>query len=379
MHKNIQHEDVTELLILKAQDEPLDGIDNPAPNLRYRFPRLERQQRRLGSLSEHAIRVEMAYVGICGTDIHLLEFDPRSGYVRTSAPASIPESGRVIGHEGVGRIVAVGAQVVHVKPGDFVAFASVNSCFHCDTCRRGDFNQCTNALLLGMQQDGLFGTIVDVPASLAHDVTAYVFGEDDLRAFACLEPASTAMLACETANIKPGDCVTIFGGGPIGLYCALIAKRIMGAAKVHVVEPEPVRRAMVVEWCDAVFDVEEYLSIRQDAIDVVIEASGAMENVSRIFDRIRPNGRVVLLARSGAALILDKIDHMITQAIQISGSRGHLGGSIARVIALYQSGVLPLLAPVSKTLESMAELSDMLSDAGSLSAKHCKVLARLGR
>ena len=83
----------------------------------------------------------MIYVGVCGTDVHLVECDPCTHYVRSSAPASIPPSGRVIGHEGVGRVCAVGDAIEHVGPGDIVSFASIIACMNCDICRRGDFNQ----------------------------------------------------------------------------------------------------------------------------------------------------------------------------------------------------------------------------------------------
>jgi threonine dehydrogenase-like Zn-dependent dehydrogenase len=370
----------TRVLVLRALDEPWPGIEHPAPHQRYRSPRLSIETRNLGSLSalpNGFIRVQMLYAGICGTDLHLIEADPVTGYVRTSAPASIPAKGRVIGHEGVGRVITAGVGVEHVKAGDIVAFASIIACLHCEPCRRGSFNQCLNSMLLGMQADGLFGTLVDVPASLAHEVTDLARNDDDLRALACLEPAGVAMLACENAGIRPGDSVAIFGAGPIGLYCAMICKRIMGAAKVVVIETVEGRRQLAEKWCDAAFEPERYLDQETDTVDVVIEASGQLANVTKVFSRIRPNGRVVLLGRSGHPLVLDRIDHMITNAITVSGSRGHLGGSLARVLALYRSGALPLGAAVTEVLDSLDALLTVLGAPDTLVMNHCKVLARM--
>jgi D-xylulose reductase len=56
----------------------------------------------------------MTYAGVCGTDVHLVASHPDTGYIRCSAPAKIPQEGRVIGHEGVGQVLEVGSQVKHV-------------------------------------------------------------------------------------------------------------------------------------------------------------------------------------------------------------------------------------------------------------------------
>jgi D-arabinose 1-dehydrogenase-like Zn-dependent alcohol dehydrogenase len=80
-------------VVLRATDEPMAGLAAPAPNQRYRHPRLELEERTLGALDPLHVRVEMLYAGICGTDLHLVQQDPGSGYVRTSAPALIPASG----------------------------------------------------------------------------------------------------------------------------------------------------------------------------------------------------------------------------------------------------------------------------------------------
>ena len=365
------------VLVLCAEDAPVPGVHEPTPNQRYRNPALSLQERDLSSIKDDQARVRVLYAGVCGTDVHLVETDSEAGYVVTSAPASIPEQGRVIGHEGVAQVIGVGNNVSHIRAGDYVAIASVFHCMYCEACRRGAFNQCHNAALLGMGLDGLFGDVVDIPASLAHDVSNHVDSEADLKAIACMEPAGTALLACETANIVAGDKVVVFGGGPIGLLTAIIARRAMGASEVSMVEPLPFRRNYAKQCCDEVYDVDEYLEHDKATVDVVIEASGQLDNVTRVFRRINPSGRVVLLARSGKSLTLDSIDHMITQAISVSACRGHLGGYLNNVLKLYKSGTLPLEAIVTETVESLDGLKKVLSEPDAISKNHCKILAKL--
>ncbi|MBK9467336.1 MAG: alcohol dehydrogenase catalytic domain-containing protein [Gammaproteobacteria bacterium] len=192
-------------VVLHAEDAPRPDTPDPGPHQRYRAPRLAVESRTLAPPAPGRLQVEMLYAGVCGTDLHLLQTDPLTGYVRTSAPATIPPQGRVIGHEGVGRVIAAGDGAGGLRAGSIVAFDSIIACLRCPVCRRGAPNQCPEALLLGMQADGLFATLVDVPASLAHDVTAYIDSDRDLRAAACLEPAGCALLACESARIAPAS------------------------------------------------------------------------------------------------------------------------------------------------------------------------------
>lgn len=367
----------TRVLVLTAEDAPTDALPGLPPNRRYRFPRVAIETRPIKQLVASEIRVRMLYVGICGTDLHLVEADHATGYVKTSAPAVIPAEGRIIGHEGVGKVIAVGDRVDCVEPGDIVAFSSIVSCMYCKACRQGQFNQCENASLLGMEQDGLFGNVVDVPAVLAHRVSHLVDTDKDLQAFACLEPASCALLACETADIRPGATVAIFGAGPIGLYCAMICRLVMGAANVVVIEKRKKRREFARQWCNSVYQTDEFFAQYTAGVDVVIEASGDLENVSRIIPQVKSRGCVVLLARSGMPLLIPDIDHVISQAIAIKGCRGHLGGAVNRVIELYKSGQLPLDAAVTSVVNSLDELCSALSDTESVLNGDCKILAAL--
>ena len=366
-------------IVLDAVDEPMPGVAAPSPRQRYRHPRLSLRARPAKALAADHIRIQPLYAGICGTDIHLVEQDPESGYVRTSAPAHIPPQGRVIGHEGVARVTAVGSDVTRLKPDDIVSFASVIACGACQTCRKGAPNQCQNARLLGMETDGIFAESADIPERLALDVTSLVRDESDLMAMACLEPAGVAMLACENATVKPGDSLLVFGGGPIGLLCALIGRHVFGAARVELVEPVARRREHAAPQVDAVHTPDGFFAGGERRFDVVIEASGQMDNVNRVFRRIAANGRVVLLARSGQPLRIDAVDHMITNAVRVMGSRGHLGGALERVLEAYASGALALGSCITGQLEGLDALLAVLKAPETVGRDHCKLLVRIGR
>ncbi|MGA2780328.1 MAG: alcohol dehydrogenase catalytic domain-containing protein [Smithella sp.] len=362
------------VVVVHADIDPVKGIARPGPHQMYKNPRISVEDRKLPVLRPDEIRVKMIYAGICGTDVHLVTTHPDTGYIRCSSPAQITAAGRVIGHEGMGRVLEVGSQVRHVQPGTYVTFESIIVCHYCDECRRGDFNQCRHALLLGLEKDGLFGDIVDVPSMLTHDVSDMTGSEKGRQAAACVEPASVAYVACQNTHLKAGDVVAIFGAGPIGLFAAMLSKAVFGASQVHMVEPVLFRRKLAGKWSDEIYDIDEFFNHGPSSVDVVIEASGNMVNINRVFRRLNANGRVAILGRSGEPLSLDAVDHMITNAVSIIGSRGHLGGAFARILTLYRNGIISLDAAVTGIINGPEKICDLLISPKKLLEENCKVL-----
>ena len=122
----------TRVVVVRADRDPMKGVAAPGPHQIYRNPTVTIERREMRELHPDEIRVEMIYAGICGTHVHLVETNSETGYIRGSAPARIPPEGRVIGHEGVGRVMAIGSHVRHVKPGALVTFESIIVCHYCD-------------------------------------------------------------------------------------------------------------------------------------------------------------------------------------------------------------------------------------------------------
>lgn len=366
----------TKVLLVKADKEPINNIENLSPNQIYKNPRLEIEERELGNLEINSIRIKMLYVGVCGSDIHLLKKNPQTGYISSSVPLVIPADGRIIGHEGIGQVLDVGENVHHLTPGMYVTLESIVICNHCDTCKRGDFNQCRNAKLLGLEVDGIMGGIVDVNANLAHNITEYIKKEKDLISMDCIEPAGVAFDACTNADVKSGDIVVVFGGGPIGLYSGLLCKLAFGAAQVHIIEPIEFRRNLLKKWFNYVYDSYDAFRLKVKKADVVIETSGDLTNINRIFEKIDANGRIVLLARSGEPLSINQVDHMITNNIKIIGSRGHLCGAFNKILKIYAFKDLPLNEAVTSVIEGLEELKKVL-EKPNIEKNDCKIVVKI--
>ena len=124
--------------------------------------------------------------------------------------------------------------------------------------------------------------------------------------------------------------------------------------------------------------MDEFFDRSPECVDVVIEASGDLNNVTRLFRRINANGRIAFLARSGMPLVLDAVDHMITNAVSMTGSRGHLCGAFSDILNLYKKGRIPLEEIVTDVIDGPDELCSLLKNTDSILNDNCKVLVRFG-
>ena len=232
--------------------------------------------------------IDVEACGVCGTDLHILDDPP-------THPARI---GVVLGHEIVGRVAAVGADVVSLAPGDRVVVAPNLWCGECRWCRRGRLNQCENATTVGIFVDGGLAPHVRVPARACHPIG------DDLPAHvaALAEPLSTVVHGAREAAVFPGETALVLGAGPVGLLFTAVLRA--GGARVLVVEPASERaelaRAMgaervldprAEEVSGAVADVTDGLGA-----DVVVDAVGTQ--LPAALDAVAKGGRIVLFGVS---------------------------------------------------------------------------------
>ncbi len=160
------------------------------------------------------VKVKMLYTGICGSDIHF--------YHGTLSVAEYP---RIIGHEGVGIVTEVGANVTKVKVGDHVIGEPLVSCGHCYSCKKGRPNACYTMKARGCHVDGCFAEEYVYPQDVVHKIG----NNRSMQEMVLIEPYSIAAQVCFRGRISEGDWVWIIGAGPIGLTVADAAKNIYNA------------------------------------------------------------------------------------------------------------------------------------------------------
>ncbi|MFG1396328.1 zinc-dependent alcohol dehydrogenase family protein [Roseixanthobacter pseudopolyaromaticivorans] len=176
--------------------------------------------------------VKMVKTTICGTDLHILKGD-----VATCAP------GRILGHEGVGIIEAVGPGVTSFHAGDHVLISCISSCGKCDYCRRGMYSHCTTGgWILGNEIDGTQAEYVRTPHA---DTSLYPIpvGADE-EALVMLSDILPTGFECGVLNgkVAPGSTVAIVGAGPIGL-AALLTAQFYAPAQIIMIDLDDNRLA----------------------------------------------------------------------------------------------------------------------------------------
>jgi len=234
------------------------------------------------SVGEVVVRVTVA--GLCGTDYSIFAGE---------RPVRYP---RVMGHEFVGRVEAVGAGVTTPRVGDRVAIEPNYSCGVCPLCREGNRNLCLARTAIGIDVDGCFAELVRVPARCCWGVPEAV-ADDDVMV---TEPLAVVVRAVARGAVRAGETAAVVGAGTLGLLAVQVLRargarvllvsrtarrltlgRDLGAENVHAVSDGPLEA------------VARAVSGRE-GVDCVIETAGTAEAVSHALALVRPGGRVVL-------------------------------------------------------------------------------------
>lgn len=248
--------------------------------------RLEHKPMPQAGPNDAVIRVTLTT--ICGTDVHILKGE---------YPV---KPGLTIGHEAVGVIHELGADVTGYEIGERVLVGAITPCGQCPSCLGGNGAQCGGVPLggwrFGNTVDGAQAEYVLVPFAQAN-LAKIPNGVRDEEVVLLADIASTGFSASETGNVQLGDTVAVFAQGPIGL-CASLGAKLRGASYVIASESDPVRKAMALQFgADIVVDPAKEDVVRRireltggRGVDVAIEALGIQETFEDALRVLRPGG-----------------------------------------------------------------------------------------
>ncbi len=180
--------------------------------------------------------VRITRTTICGTDLHILKGD-----VATCRP------GTVLGHEGVGKVDAVGAAVLNFKPGDRVLISCITACGRCEPCRKGMTSHCTTGgWILGNSIDGTQAEFVRIPHadSSLYRIPADAQADDE-EGLVMLSDILPTGFECGVLNgkVQVGSTVAIVGSGPVGL-AALLTAQLYSPAEIIMIDLDDNRLAV---------------------------------------------------------------------------------------------------------------------------------------
>ncbi len=254
------------------------------------------------------VLVRVLATAVCGTDRHIYDWDP-SIQDRVAPP-------RVTGHEFCGEIAAFGPGTGRedLAVGSFVSAEMHVTCGHCRPCLNGNRHVCAKTKILGLDGDGCFAQFVKVPLAnivpLDRSVVAPKVG-------AFLDALGNAVHTTQVVDLS-GKTVAVLGFGPIGAFCAEIA-RVSGASAIAITDVNDRAIAEANRWKQsraarnvATFNLR-HLERPVDAVrgalgggaDVVLELSGAEASINLGLEVIHPGGWISLLGLPrGKALTL---------------------------------------------------------------------------
>jgi alcohol dehydrogenase len=241
-------------------------------------------------------------VTICGTDLHILKGD-----------VPTVTEGRILGHEAVGTIEAVGDAVTSVAVGDRVLVSCISSCGRCRFCRERRYGQCLNGggWILGHLIDGTQAEKVRVPFA---DTSVYKIpdgvSDEEVLMLADILPTGYEV-GVLNGMVQPGDVVAVVGAGPIGL-AAMLTAQFFSPSQI-----------IAIDMADARLEAAKHFGAtttinnsREDAVelimemtdglgaDVAMEAVGVPATFELCAQLIRPVGRVANLGVHGTPVSL---------------------------------------------------------------------------
>ncbi|KYF94975.1 theronine dehydrogenase [Sorangium cellulosum] len=283
------------------------------------------------------VLVQPIMTGFCGSD--------RGIWFRTAFKDMIfkslerdRKSTRVVGHELLGRVVALGPdarRTFGLEVGDIVSTESHIICGACYQCRAGDTNVCADDKIIGISEDGCFAELVKLPAKnlWRTDITKI-----RPEVAAVQEPFGNAVHACTKVNLR-GKRVAVFGCGSIGLFVVAIA-RALGATSVIGVEPSEENAEMARRLgADVVLrpntgrserphasdpELTERLRALTDGVgvDVALEMSGFNSSVNNAIRATRRGGDVILFGLKSGDAVIEDFDRVIVNGLTLHGVVG---------------------------------------------------------
>jgi len=243
-------------------------------------------------------------VGICGTDMELLE--GTMGYL-TTGQSAYPLTP---GHEWSGTVIEMGEGVVDFAVGDRVVGEAPIGCGVCALCIVGEYHLCPDRVETGfIRQPGALTERFRYPAKGAHRIPDHVSMQDA----ALIEPTAVAYRGVRRLMAHGGDRLIVIGGGTIGLLCALTA-RALGLEDVLVVERQPDRRRFAqglgLQAAEAA----------TGAWPLVIEASGSEPGMQSALSATGFGGRLLLIGLCGRPSIPIDIDRIVLKDQTVMGN-----------------------------------------------------------
>lgn len=243
--------------------------------------------------------IKVKYCGICGTDLNIFS----GNHPRAKGPL-------IIGHEFSGTII----DHPILKEGTPVTVRPLLFCGECEACQNGHTHVCKTLRLLGIDQAGGMAEYVLAPVEEIYPLPEKM----SLKRGALIEPFAVAVHAVRESNFKPGDHVTVFGAGPIGL-CTAVSLKLFGAQTISIVEVQPFRKQVAESLGFKVID-PTLSSENIPENDVVFDCAAHPSVAKQLVTVTKIKGQIVLVGTYKNPTELD-MQNITFKEISVKGTR----------------------------------------------------------
>ena len=269
--------------------------------------------------------LEVSCAGICGTDAAEFAYGPLVVPLHSRHPASGHQGPLILGHEFVGRVVALGAGVEDFALGQRVVPGAAQWCGQCRWCACGQSNLCAHAFVYGLHAHGGLTRLARVPARMCVQVPQECSDESAAMA----QPLAVALHAMRQADVEMGQTLALIGVGGIGTF--LLAAHAQLFARVIALDSDDTRLERAARLgASALINVrreDPLTAIRRltagEGADVVIEASGGASAPALALAAVRRGGCVLLLGLQTQPTALDLHD-LLVREVTLKSSNGHV-------------------------------------------------------
>ena len=284
------------------------------------------------------VRLDVAYCGICGTDLHVFHgaMDQR---------IDIPQ---IIGHEASATIAELGEGVTGFEVGELVVVRPLDN--RAETAAdRGHSHICKDLKIIGIDSPGAFQQSWTVPAFTLHKVPAGV----DLKLAALAEPLAVACHDVRLGQVQPGELAVVQGGGPIGLLVALVA-RAAGAevilSEVNEFRLEFARGLGLAAEHPGQTDLAQLCREKSggSGADIVFEVSGAKAAALSMTDLLAIRGRIVVVAIFPEPTEVN-LFQFFWKELRMCGARVYEPEDYEQALQFLAAGTLPLESLITNT------------------------------
>lgn len=308
-------------------------------------PGAELSEVKIPQIGPKEVLVKVKATAICGTDIHIYDWDPWAS-ARMKPP-------RIFGHELAGEVVETGKEAAAFTAGDYVSCETHIVCGWCFQCQTGLSNLCQNTKIVGVHIDGTFTEYVALPQSCLWKTDSEIPPE----IAAIQDPLGNSLHAALIEEVS-GKSVAVFGCGPIGLGAIAIA-RASGATLIFAVEPNEFRLKLAEQMgaTQILSPGKEIVGKIREltgnlGVDVVLEMSGNQEALNQGLKVLRSGGRVSLMGFPPQPVSLNITEDIISKGARIFGISGRqIFGSWHKLNSLLTSGRLKVNSLVTHRMK----------------------------